>query len=787
MLKSFFKIFFRNLWRNKTFSFINISGLTIGLAVFIIIMLWVRNELSYDRFHKNNDRIAAVMTNQSFGNDEIATFPAVPSLLAAAMTKDLPGVESAATSSWGDNRQFSVNDKNFIEYGLYVSPEFLHVFTFPLLKGPVENALQEPNTILITEKLAKKYFGNQEPIGKFITFEQTASYKVEGVLKNIPENATLTFDFLMPVKDYINWANGGKESWEINNMRSYVKLKEGVNREQFNDSLKTFLRKYTDKQSNSELILWNLNDWYLRFDFKDGKYAGGGRITYVKLFVVIAIFILLLACINFMNLSTARATQRAKEVGVRKVIGAGRKELVKHFIGESLLLSGLAGLAALTLVSLALPVFNIFLRKHITIDYSDTESILLFLIIILTTGLLAGSYPSFVLASFKPISVLKNMATNSSVSTVWVRKVLVVTQFSISVLLIIGTIVVSKQINYIRNRELGYNKDHLIWFPNNIAAEKNEIAIQEFLRVPGVTHAAQASMTFTMANNRGAEVKWPGKSVNQEIFFSFIAGSIDIIGTMGLTMSEGRPFSANYSTDTSAYILNEEAVKRMGLKNPVGKVLETYGGKGTIVGIVKDFHFESLHNPIAPAIISCRPNWTWLMYVRVDGKHMEETLKGVETVYKSMAPGFVFDYNFQDKEYERLYRSELQIGTLVNWFAFFAIFISCLGLLGLTIYTVERKTREIGIRKVLGASVASIIALVSKQFIWLILLAIAIAMLPAYFFMKTWLQNYAYRTSLNWWIFGMAGGIVLLIALLTVCIMSIKAAISNPVSTLRSE
>lgn len=787
MLNSFFKIFFRNLWRNKTFSFINISGLAIGLAVFIIIMLWVSNELSYDRFHKNNDRIAAVMTNQSFGNNEIATFPAVPSMLAGAMTKDLPGVEYAATSSWGDNRQFSVNDKNFIEYGLYVSPEFLRVFTFPLLKGPVENALREPNTILITEKLAKKYFGNEEPVGKFITIEQTSTYKVEGVLKNVPNNATLTFDFLMPVKDYINWANGGKESWEINNMRSYVKLTEGVNREQFNASLKKFLNKYTDKQPNSELILWNLNDWYLRFDFKDGKYAGGGRITYVKLFVVIAFFILLLACINFMNLSTARATQRAKEVGVRKVIGAGKKDLVKHFMGESLLLSGLAGIASLALVSLALPVFNIFLRKHITIDYLDNANILIFLIIILATGLLAGSYPAFFLSSFMPITVLKNMTTSPSLNTAWVRKVLVVTQFTVSVLLIIGTIVVSKQINYIKNRELGYNKEHLIWFPNNIAADKNETAIQEFLRVPGVTHAAQASMTFTMANNRGAEVKWPGKSGKQEIFFSFIAGSFDIIGTMGLTMSEGRPFSGNYSTDTSAYILNEEAVKRMGLKNPVGQILETNGGKGTIVGVVKDFHFESLHNPIAPAIIACRPNWTWLMYVRVDGKHIEETLKGVEGVYKIRAPGFVFDYNFQDKEYERLYRSELQIGTLVNWFAFFAIFISCLGLLGLTTYTVECKTREIGIRKVLGASVASIITLVSKQFIWLIVLAIAIAMLPAYFFMKNWLQNYAYRTSLNWWIFGMAGGIVFLIALVTVCIMTIKAAISNPVSTLRSE
>ena len=318
MIKNYFKVALRNLWRNKAYSGINILGLALGLAVFILIMLWVQYEMSYNDFHKGRERIAAVMTNLKFESGEVQTFPAVPSVLAETIQKDLPGVEYAATTSWGDNRQFTVGDKKFVEYGLYVSPEFLKIFNFPLMEGNKENALKEPNTILITEKLAEKYFGNEDPIGKTIIIEQTTPYKVEGILKNVSDHTTLTFDFLMPVKDYINWATGGKENWEINNMRAYLKLKPGIDRKQFDKSFTNILAKYTDKQPKATNMLWYLPDWYLRFDFKDGKYAGGGRITYVKLFIVIALFILLLACINFMNLSTARATQRAKEVGSEK-------------------------------------------------------------------------------------------------------------------------------------------------------------------------------------------------------------------------------------------------------------------------------------------------------------------------------------------------------------------------------------------------------------------------------------------------------------------------------------
>ncbi|MEO5582244.1 MAG: ABC transporter permease, partial [Saprospiraceae bacterium] len=719
MFNNYITIAFRNLLKNKTFSLINIIGLAMGLAVFLMIMLWVKNEKSYNDFHVDKDRISAIMTNQIFGTNDIATFPAVPSLLASALIKDLPGIESATTTSWGENRQFSVNNKEFIEYGLYVSPEFLKIFTFPLTKGNADNSLLQPNTILITEKLAFKYFGTEDPIGKTIMIEQNTPYKVEGIIKNIPANATLTFDFLMPVKDYIsaNMSNG--ESWDINNMRAYLKLKPGVDRNQINTSLKTFLNHYSDKQAKSELILWDLNDWYLRFDFKQGKYAGGGRIIYIRMFTMIALFILFLACINFMNLSTARATKRSKEVGVRKVIGAGRLSLITQFLSESVLFSVLAGIIALGLVSLALPAFNTFLRRKIELNVDDFNNVVVFVGIILVTGILAGSYPAIVLSSFRPVKVFKNILTSSISNTTWIRKALMVMQFIVSIVLIIATMVIAQQINFIKNRNLGYQKEHLIWFPNNIALDKNELALRELKKVPGVKQAAQTSMTFTLANNRGSKVDWPGKAEGQEIFFSFIAASHDVLQTMGITLSEGRSFSTSYVSDTGAYILNEEAVRKMGIKNPIGQTLNSNGNIGPIVGVVKDFHFESLHSPIAPVIFMCRPNWTWNIYVKTDGKDIQATLKGIEEVYKKMAPGFVFDYNFQDKEYERLYRSETQIGVLVRWFAFFAIFISCLGLFGLTTFTVEVKAKEIGIRKVLGASIASILGLISKQFIGL--------------------------------------------------------------------
>ncbi len=787
MLKNYFKIALRNLKSNKLFSFINISGLAIGIAVFLLIMLWIGNELSYNNFHTDKDRIAALMVNKKFTNNEIASYPAVPSLLAQTLAKDLPGIEYAARTSWGDVRLLSKEEKKFTEYGLYVDHDFLNIFTVPLSAGNKNELLKKPHTILLSETLAKKYFGDENPIGKEILVERTTPYIIEGIFKDIPSNATLTFDYLMPVKDYFDQAMGGEENWTRNNMRSYVKLKAGVNKTSMNASLLNFMDKYTDQQANTTLFLWELNDWYLRYDFKNGQYAGGGRIKYVKLFSLIAFFILLLACINFMNLSTAGATRRAKEVGVRKVLGAEKKSLIAQFMSESVMLAIFSGMLALVILALIMPSFNQSINRKISIDYTNPQNITIFIAIILSTGLLAGSYPSWILSAFKPVKVLKSSVGFGSGNTAWIRKFLVVTQFTVSVLLIIGTLVVSQQIKYINQKNLGYQRENLIWFPNNIEGNKNDLARQEFLKVNGVGNVARASMTFTMPNNRGTSVNWPGKPEGEEIFFSFITADQDIIQTMGMELKEGRTYSKDIISDTSAFILNEEAVKRMGLKDPVGKEIESFSGKGKIIGVVKDFHFESLHNPITPVIINCKPEWTWLYYARLKGDHIQETIKGLEAVYAKMAPGFIFDYNFQDKEYERLYKSESQTGSLVNWFAIVAIFISCLGLLGLTAFTVERKTKEIGIRKVLGASVVDIVSMVSKQFISPVALAIIISIPTSIYFMNNWLQQYAYRINISWWIYAIAAGAVVLIALITISIQSIKAAITNPVKSLKTE
>lgn len=776
------KMALRSMRKQPLFSLINLSGLSVGMGVFILIILWINYELSINNYHSNGERIGAIMHHQKL-SDETVSFPAVSNLLAPALMRDLPEIEWATTTSWGDNRQFTVDNKNFIEYGLYVSPEFLKIFNFPLLPGNLPQALQAPRTILISQSLATKYFGSSDPVGQTIIIEQAQPYKVTGVLKDVPKNSTLTFDFLMPIEDYLNGIPN-PSNWEMSNVRAYVQWKEGVSDASINARVKNILSEYTDKLPKSNLSIWKLSDWYLRYDFKDGQYAGGGRIVYVRLFMVIALIILILACINFMNLSTARATQRAKEVGIRKVVGAGKIGLTRQFLAESLLFALLGGGVALLMVYLILPVFNQVLRRDIQLNFTDYRQPLLFLAIIGASGILAGSYPSMVLSAFKPLAVIKSNLTPAS-SGHWIRKGLVVFQFFISIVLVSATWIVSKQINYVNQRDLGYQKDHLIWFQNNITMDKIEPALEQLAQLPGVKSTALSSTTFTMSNNRGTQFNWRGKSPDEDVFFNFIAASNNIAETMGLQVVEGRDFADGFRVDTGAYILNEEAVRQMHLENPIGEIIETYGGKGEIVGVVKDFHLESLHNPIGPVIITCQPDWTWTIYTRLQGDDLSKTIQQIEQVYKNFAPGFVFEYNFQDQEYERLYRSDHQIGTLVKWFAGLAIFISCLGLLGLAAFTVERKTKEIGIRKVLGATAAHLLGMITKQYVILLLISLLLAIVPAYYLLDSWLNKFAYHINLEWWTLPLIGTGAIVLPLAVIVILTLHATRLNPVNSIR--
>ena len=786
MIQNFLKIAIRNLWKNKTFSVINIAGLSLGIAVFTLIMLWVKNEYSYNDFYRDKDRIAAVMINQSFESGEIQTYPATPLPLAKALMDDLPGVSLAATTTWGDQLQFTVDDKDFIEYGLYVSPEYMNVFGYELIKGEKKEILKKPNTIVITESIAEKYFGAENPVGRSIVIGKERTCEVVGVMKNVPKNATNQFNFLLPLQDYLDAYSFTQSNWEANNMRTYLKISPTANFSEMNQKIQTFIHDYTDKQATSSMFLWKMDDWYLRSNFKEGRMEGG-QIMYVKIFTIIAFIILLLACVNFMNLSTATATQRLKEIGVRKSIGADRWMLFRQFLMESILLSTIAGIISIGFLKVVIPIFNTHFYKSLDLGLNQPIHLGLYLCIILIAGLSAGFYPAFILSKFDSVKALKKEGLSGFGSASIVRKTLVVVQFAMTILLLTGTMTVSRQMAYLQEKDLGYDKENLIWFANSIPYNKIETAKLEISKIPGVVHTAVSSMTFNGSNNRGHNVSWSGKKEGQDVFFNFIVGDQDLTETMGLEIVEGRSFSKDISTDTSAYILNEEAVRKMNLSNPIGQIIETEGGKGEVVGIMKDFHFESLHNPIGPVILSFHPDWTWLMYVRMDGKNNKEVISAIEDIYQKMAPGYLFEYNFQTEQPQWFYKSEQQTALLSKWFSGIAILLSCLGLLGLTIFTVARKEKEISIRKVMGASARQIVFLIAGQFILLVLLAIAGSLLPAYYVSHSWLENFAYYTPSSWTSYLAGPVLAILLALITIALNVIKVALSNPVKALRSE
>jgi len=803
MIKNYFKIALRNLWKFKGFSLINIFGLSMGLACFVLIAMYVADELSYDRYNEKVDRIFRINSDIRFGGTDLnMAVSADP--MGAVLKKDYPQVEEyARLYSSSGSRLIKKGDEYINEDRItYADSTFLKVFTMPVLAGDSKNFLNEPNTVAITETIARKYFGDvQGAIGK--TIETSGAnptlFKVTTVLADMPHNSHFIYDFLFSMAN-VDYDFGNFLS---HNFHTYVLLKPGTDYQLFNKNFDQVINKYILPQAKQYMQIESMEDFaksgnmlkYSLFPIKDihlhssrtVELGVNGNIQYVYIFSAVALFILLIACINFMNLSTAQATQRAKEVGVRKAIGASRYSLIKQFMAESVFLALLAGALAILLVQLVLPGFNSFLRKDISIDLGDLQQMFYYGCIILITGIIAGSYPALVLSAFRPIAVLKSAFVQATVSTGMIRKSLVVTQFVVSIMLIISTLLISQQIDFIKKKNLGFNVNQLVWFPNNIPLEKCGLAMEQMKRIPGVAHAAQASVTFSMANNRTSDVGWPGKAEGNDVFFNLIASSHELVETMGLTIKEGRSFSQKFAQDTGAFILNEEAVIKMGLVDPIGKTISTPGGSGKIVGIVKDFHMESLHNPISPVLITCRPDWTWLMYCRLSGNDVQSTLKEIESVYHQFAPGFIFDFNFQDKEYERLYRSETQVGTLVKWFAGFAIFISCLGLLGLTLFTIERKAKEIGIRKVLGATLNNITNMLTSEFLGLIFISLMIASPVAYYLMTKWLGGFAYRIDIEWWIFALAGSITIGISVFTILIQAVKAAMANPVKALRSE
>lgn len=759
-------------------------GLSIGMACSILILLWVVDELSYDRFHANSDRIFRVMEHQDY-SDEIFTTTSTPGILAPALKEEVPEIEYATTYTWNMNYLFTKDDKSLKENGIYARPDFFHILTIGLEAGNRNELLTNPYSVVISQDLAQKYFGSENPVGQSVTINQDEVHTVTGVFRKLPDHSSLQFDYVLPFEDWLKnneWAT----EWGNNGPRTIVSLHKQADAAAVSDKIKNFIKE-RNEGSVVEMFLYPFADLYLYGRFVDGKVTGG-RIDYVRLFSVVAVFVLIIACINFMNLSTARATRRAKEVGIRKSIGAGRGSLVGQFIGESLIITFTSLLAAGLLAELFLPVFNELAGKEIAVNYTDPIYLLIFAGIALITGLVSGSYPAFYLSSFEAVKTLKG-TIRSSAGEVFARKGLVVFQFALSVILIVSTIVVYNQIQYTQTKNLGYEKENLIYFPTNEGDLNNrwDAFRQELLAHPGVKQVSRSSHIFLGRNSNTSGVEWPGKDSESLVLFEAIRADYELVETLGFRMAEGRSFSREYGTDSTKVILNEAAIEVMGMEEPVGQTISFWGDDREIIGVVEDFNYQHLRNNVEPLFMILNPQNTWNGFVRLQSDDMNRTIRELESIYMQFNPDYPFDYKFMDQQYAALYKSEMRVGDLAKYFSLFAILISCLGLFGLSAFTAEQRTKEIGIRKVLGASVQNLVLLLSKDFTRLVLISIVIALPVSWWLMDQWLSDYAYRIEIRWWMFALSGAVAITIAWATVSWQSIKAALMNPVASLKSE
>ena len=786
MFQNFIKITLRNLFKYKTFSLVNLLGLLVGLTCFLLIGLWIRDELSYDQFHTFSHRLYRVMERARYSDGEVFTQASAPGPLGQMIKAEVPEVVYASTMDWWTNTIIGYDNQSVKEAGRYVGEDFLKMFSFPLLHGDKERALSEPNSIVISRKLADKLFPGVDPMGKMVKVADRLEHLVTGVVADLPTNTVFEFEFLLPVNDFLE-RNAWARDWNNNGLITWVMLDEGADVDAVNLKIKDFLKERSE-QDQTELFLQPLTDVYLRTDYENGTYAGGGRIEQVRLFGMIALLLLLIACINFMNLSTARASIRAKEVGVKKVIGAGRPWLALQFLGEAVLMCVLAAVVSLLVLDLLLPWFNQFTGKELAFPFGEISTWLLFGGIILVTGLLAGSYPAFALSSFRPIVVLKGK-TSSATKGALLRKGLVVAQFSIAVFLIGSMLVIQQQMDFLKNENLGYEKEQLLFVTMNpqIQSKYNSFKA-ELANLPGVQSVAASHSQLTEFFNSSSELHWEGKDPSDDRQFIFETVTPDYLTTIGASLVEGRDFSTDHPADTSNFIINESAVQQMGLQPPLlGQSLEMWGSQGQIVGVVKDFHFTSLKSTIKPLVLIMNSPYVWTANVRLDGRQIPETLRQMERICQQYSPAYPFEYAFADEAYQRLYENEQVVSRLSSIFAFLAIFVSCLGLFGLATFMAERRHKEISIRKVLGATAGSVVGLLSKDFLQLVLIALVVASPLAYYFMDQWLQDFAYRIDMPWWVFVLAGGLAVGIAFFTVSLQSVKAALADPVESLRSD
>ncbi|MEO7766352.1 MAG: ABC transporter permease [Ferruginibacter sp.] len=782
MIKSYFKTAWRNLVKNKATSFINVGGLSVGLAVAIIITLWATDEYSYDKFHAGLPNIYMVMQNEH-QDGEIATYQASPGPLAGAMRNEMPEITFAARVSFAGQQLIKTGDKSIYENGIYAEPEYFKIMSFPAVAGNPEAALHETGSVVITESAAKKLFGKEDPLGKMITHNNLRNLKVGAVIKDVPTNSSFKFDIVLPFTIYEKENSGGINKWDNNSLLTWVQLKPGANLTGLNKKLSKLLQ---DKKNDStvELFAYPLSQLAMHGKFKNGK-PSGGRIEMIMMLTILGMFVLLIACINFMNLSTARSEGRSREVGVRKSLGATKKNLIFQFLSEALLMVFLALGLGVIIAKLLVPGFNELTDKNISFDIFNFKSWLVLIAAGIITGLLAGSYPAFFLSRFQPVKVLKGVLSQHKGGSL-LRRGLVTFQFVISIFLIIVTIVVYKQVEHAQQRPIGYNQENLIDIPaRGDMTDKFAILKTELLQIPGVKSVSAGTDDLVNFGSTVTGFEWPGKTAAQDFPFCVTRVQYDWTKTTGLKVAEGRDFSAGYGDDTSACLINMAAVKKMRLK---GSAIGTMVDNHRIIGVIADFIYNDAFTSPAPLIAYLGKGSMNHFFVRLQpGEKWQNDMAAIEKAVKKTNPNFPFEFRLTEEQYQRKFRGIQSGGQFASFVGILAIIISCLGLFALSAFVAERRTKEIGIRKVLGASVEGIWFALSKDFLKPVFLAIVIASPLAAWAMQQMLLSMEYHIQLSWWMFALAGLIAVLIAVVTVSFQGVKAAMANPVNSLRTE
>jgi len=786
MIRNNFKIAWRNLLKSKGYATINIIGLAIGMAAVLMIAIWIQNQSQFDNFYSNKDNLYRVWNKYEdvgqIGMSNITSGPASVTLKA-----EYPEVEHAARVYWNVDRLLSFDENKIKSKGTEVDPSFMEMFDFKLLKGNRSQVLSGPQNIILTESLSKKIFGDTDPLNKTLILDNKEPYQVSGIIADLPSNTDFDFNYLIPLTKADNYS----PNWNTSTFMTYIQLKDGTDVDAFNKKLKNIIAKKTNNELKGSLFLYPLSKMHLYSKFEQGVPVGG-KIDQVKLVAGLGFLILLIACINFVNLSTARSQKRAKEVAVRKVVGAQRSSLITQFLTESVLLSIIAGMLSIGLTFLALPFFNKILDKPLIFSITDPMIWISLVVFILLTGVFAGLYPAFVLSSFKPIKSLKVFGKSKKLALNF-REVLVVFQFGIALILIIATLIVRNQIEYAGKRDIGYSPSQLIEIPVEGDMTKNYEVIKSELINKNIAHAVTRtgwSITRNASNSSG-NFSWEGATPEQgkKIVFNIGKAESDFVKTLGLKVLEGRDIDfERLASDSLSVLVNEAAIKEMKLKNPIGSILKWGSNTFTIVGVINDYINDSPYSPVTPLLIYPAKEWMLNMVVRTNPSlPIEHNLKQMEEILKKFNPAYPFEYKFVDQQFAIKFKEQQQTAQLALIFSGLAIFISCLGLFGLASYIAELRTKEIGIRKVLGASVTGITAMLSRDFVKLVLIAILLASPIAWWIMNKWLEDFSYRIEIEWWIFAVAGIAALTIAILTVSTQAIRAANTNPIKTLRDE